>query len=107
MENYSKILRMLLPILPHISSECLEDIDFKEELNWPPVNQKYLTKDNSKIVIQINGKKRSLIEVIIDENEKNILNIIKNDEKLNKFLKNKIIVKTIYIKNKLLNIITK
>ena len=107
MENYSKILRMLLPILPHISSECLEDIDFKEELNWPPVNQKYLTKDNSKIVIQINGKKRSLIEVIFDENEKNILNIIKNDEKLNKFLKNKIIVKTIYIKNKLLNIITK
>ena len=98
---------MLLPILPHISSECLEDIECKEEINWPLVNQKYLTKDNAKIVIQINGKKRSLIEVIIDENEKNILNIIKNDEKLNKFLKNKIIVKTIYIKNKLLNIITK
>ena len=71
------------------------------------MDKKYLLKEKAKIVIQINGKKRSLIETIMDENEKNILNEIKKDEKLNKFIQNKIILKTIYIKNKLLNIIIK
>ena len=107
MENYSKILMVMSPILPHMSSECLQDIDCKEELRWPQIDKKYLLKEKAKIVIQINGKKRSLIETIMDENEKNILNEIKKDEKLNKFIQNKIILKTIYIKNKLLNIIIK
>ena len=47
----------MLPIVPHIASECLELNNFKENKNWPPYDEKMLEEEIIKIVIQINGKK--------------------------------------------------
>ena len=60
-ENYSKILYLLSPILPHFSSECIEDLGLKNNANWPKADPKYLKNDNIEIVIQINGKKRAIL----------------------------------------------
>ena len=104
--NYSKIIKVMSPIVPHFVAECLEDLKSNEkELSWPSVDEKYLDKNDTDIVIQINGKKRSLINVGMDLDENMILSIVKEDLTVKKYLDKKEIKKTIYIKNKLINLI--
>ena len=57
------------------------------------------------IVIQINGKKRGLVQTMPNISEEKLLEMIKNDEKMSKYFNQKNIKKKIYIKDKLLNII--
>ena len=105
MENYIKILKIISPVMPHISSECLSDLNAQNNLNWPIVNRVYLQQEKIKIVVQINGKKRGLITLENNLDEKEILNMIKKNETIQKYLGDKNIKKTIYVKNKILNII--
>ena len=72
---------------------------------WPTYDESILKENNTNIVIQINGKKRGLINVELNTEENQILKIINKDEKIFKYLKDKEIKKKIYIVNKLLNII--
>ena len=71
------------------------------------VNQKYLVIDKFNIVVQINGKKRSLISTKGNLDEEGLLETIKKEKDIEKFLQNKNIIKSIYIKNKLINLIVK
>ena len=103
-ENYQKILIVITPVIPHFSNECLEMISAKE-IKWPKYNKSMLIEDIVKIVIQINGKKRALIETKPNISEENLFVIINKDETLTKYLKQKNIKRKIYIKDKLMNII--
>ena len=103
-ENYSKILITMLPIIPHFASECLNLINTKEA-KWPKYNENILKDEFSNIVIQINGKKRGLIKTKTDVLEESLFDIILKDEKLSKYLNKKNVKRKIYIKNKLINII--
>ena len=96
----------MMPILPHLSNECLESIrKDKVEINWPKYDEKYIKEEASIVVIQINGKKRGLVNAKLDLLEDEIMKLIKDDKNLNKYLVDKEIKKKIYIKNKLINII--
>ena len=97
----------MLPIVPHLATECLTEIIGDKNFDWPIVNQKYLAIKEFNIVVQINGKKRSLIATANNLNEKDLLKKIKEKKDLEKFLENKSIIKSIYIKNKLINLIVK
>ncbi len=103
-ENYEKILIAINPIVPHLSNECLEMIN-SEKISWPKYDLSLLRDEKIKIVIQINGKKRGLVESKIDADEENIFNMIQSDQKIMKYLDKITIKKKIYIKDKLLNII--
>ena len=103
-ENYEKILIAINPIVPHLSNECLEMIN-SEKISWPKYDLSLLRDEKIKIVIQINGKKRGLIESKIGADEENIFNMIQTDQKIMKYLDKITIKKKIYIKDKLLNII--
>ena len=104
-KNYQKILISMQPVLPHFSNECLELMEVKN-YKWPNYDDK-LTKDEKiNLVVQINGKKRGLILLDPDKDEEEILKIIKQDKQIVKHLQDNKIKKNIYIKNKLLNIIT-
>ena len=93
------------PVLPHFSNECLELMGIKN-FKWPDYDDK-LTKDEKiNLVVQVNGRKRGLIFLDPDKTEEEILKIIKTDKQIVKHLQNNQIKKSIYIKNKLLNIIT-
>ena len=105
LDNYKKILTIFSPIIPHLASECLYDIGVKQNLNWPSVKQEYLKNENIDYVIQVNGKKRTVINAQIDIEQDNILDIAKNDNLLDKYLNNKSIKKVIFVKNRLLNIL--
>ena len=105
LENYKKILITIMPILPHLSNECLEVIAENNKIVWPNYDE-ILTKDEvNKIVIQINGKKRGLIDAEPNLNEEELMKLVNIDNNLTKYLLDKKIKKKIYIKNKLINII--
>ena len=103
-KNYEKILITMTPILPHFASECLSILNVKN-FKWPEYDISMLKEDMVNIVIQINGKKRGLIQTKPNITEEKLFEIIKNDEKITKYLVQKDIKRKIYLKDKLLNII--
>ncbi len=105
LENYKKILITFSPIIPHFTNECLQDVDAEKKLNWPIINKDYLKNEDIDYVIQINGKKRTIINAEMNLNEGQILNIAKNEKLLDKYLNNKPIKKVIFVKNRLINIL--
>ena len=107
LKNYIKILKTMLPILPHLATECLSEISNEKKFSWPEIDKKYLKTKKHNIVVQINGKKRSLISTEISFEEKDLIEKIKKTKELQKFLDNKNIIKSIFIKDKLINLIIK
>ena len=106
-DNFIKILTIMLPITPHLANECLNEISENENYAWPQIDKKYLHNKIFDIVIQINGKKRGLISTETGLEEKDLIEKIKQTKELKKFLIGTDIVKSIFIKDKLINLITK
>ena len=106
-DNYIKILTIMLPITPHLANECLDEIAINKNYFWPKVEDKYLQSKQSNIVVQINGKKRGLILTEKNIKEAELINEIKKTKELKKFIVEKTIIKTIFIKDKLINLILK
>ena len=75
-------------------------------LEWPKYDKSLLREETIKIVIQINGKKRGLINTETNISEDSLVELINKDENINKHIEGKSIKNKIFIKNKLLNIIT-
>ncbi len=105
--NFLKILIVMSPLIPHITNELLTKINKLEKIDWPTVRKEIIETDEKVIVIQINGKKRNIISVIKGENEKKLIKKIKEMKLVEKYIKDKEIIKTIYIQDKLINIIVK
>ena len=105
--NYKKILYLMMPLIPHLASECLEDVQDNNKKKWPKVEEQFLTSSNVNLVIQINGKKRSIINILKGTEEDKLIKQVKNDLNIKKYLKNKNIIKSIFIKDKLINLIIK
>ena len=104
LNNFEKILIAINPIVPHFSNECMNLLNL-EKMNWPKYDESRLIENKVRIVIQINGKKRGLIETDRDNSEQDLTKIINTDKTLKKYLDNQTIKRKIFIKNKLMNII--
>ncbi len=104
-ENYKKILICFTPFIPHFANECLNDLGFYEEIKWPQYDKLALEKEEIKFVIQINGKKRDILNVKKDIKEIEVMQEIKNKKILKKYLSQKNIKKIIFVKNRLINIL--
>ena len=102
---------LLNPFMPHIAQELWSRSKFKnEKLDkiWILADSKIINKDITKIAIQINGKTRGVIEFNNKEiTEDDIIKKIKDVDSLYKYIENEKITKTIYIKDKILNLIIK
>ncbi len=105
-ENYQKILTLMNPFIPHFSSECLSIISQKE-IKWPSISKSDLIEENINFVIQINGKKKTILNVDRNINEETLIKKIQENKETNKLLKNQEIIKTIFVQNRLINIIIK
>ena len=103
--NYRKILTVILPIIPHFASECIKGIGVEDSSVWPSVNEEFLIEKTKKIVVQINGKKRDLIEAKSNISESELMDIINSNKNLLKYFENKTIKKKIFVPNRLINII--
>ena len=106
-DNYIKILIVMMPVIPHITNECLEKINEQKDIGWPNIKNEFIENNVADVVIQVNGKKRSIISIEKNLNEKDILEKIKQDKVIDKYIENKEIFRTIYVKNKIINIIVK
>ena len=105
--NYSKVLIVMMPVLPHFANECIKLLNIGEELNWPKIDIKNLIQENTKYVIQFNGKTRQVIEEKNNLTKEQLIILIKKDTKLVKYINDvNEIKKIIFIPNKLINIIT-
>ena len=103
--EWEKIAMLLMPLTPHLAHEFCEKINKK--FYWPTYNAKLLKEENCKIVIQIDGKKRGIMEMPINSEEVPVVKKAKEMDNVSKFIGNAVIIKNIYIKNKLVNFITK
>ena len=105
LENYSKILITMSPIIPHFANECLEILGNKDNSKWPISIKELLVENSVNYVIQINGKKRAVINSIRNTSEKDLFELIKNNSATKKYIENKVIKKSFFIPDKLINII--
>ena len=96
-----------MPFIPHFASECLKNIEKINDYQWPKVDAKYLIIDSVKIVVQINGKKKDIIEAKSNLSEDELLNKVKDTSKIAKNLEGKEIIKKIIVPNRLINLIIK
>ena len=97
--------KLLKPFAPHLASEILEKMESDDE--WPKWDEKYLVSDTVELIVQINGKMRAKLEVSVDdlEDEEKIVEMVKADDRVQKYIENGI-KKTIFVKkNHLVNIV--
>jgi leucyl-tRNA synthetase len=106
---YKKYLIIISAFIPYIANECWEKITKENNLSsqvWPKIEDTLIKKDNFDVVIQINGKKKAIINAINNENEENVFSKSLAIKNIKVILEEKTIIKKIFIKNKLLNIVT-
>ena len=106
-QNLTKIMKLMIPFTPHIAFECLTNLNSKESNIWPEINEKALEGSKINMVIQINGKTRDVMHIKRDLSENELNELIKNSSKAKKYIVNKEIIKTIYVKNKIINYLIK
>ena len=103
--NYKKILTCFSPIIPHFTNECLYELGVIENSVWPVHHENLLEEELINIVVQINGKKRGLLRVKKDIEERTLLEILKKDKSMEKYINNTEIKKIIFVQNRLINIL--
>ena len=105
--NLSKLMKILIPFVPHLAYECLEQLGAKDTNAWPISDLALKTEEKIKIAIQINGRTKEIIEVKKDLEEEDIINECKKIKKIDDQLKLTKIQKTIFVKNRIINYLTK
>ncbi len=106
-----RFVLMLAPLAPHLGEECWSLLGNKTPLSlqskWYEPDPEALTVDEVTIVLQVNGKLRSTINLPVDTDENIVKEAVWGDEKVKQHTSGKTLVKEIYIKNKIYNIVVK
>ncbi len=107
----SRFAILLAPVAPHLAEECRELLGNETSIFVNPVWYKYdeaaLTADTVNIAVQVNGKLRDTIEVPLNCTQEAVKKTIFENEKVIRHTEGKTIVKEIYVKNKIYNIVVK
>ena len=102
------LLLLLYPMVPHFSSELWQLMSFSdtpEEHVWPLYDEEKAQEEQLTIVLQVNGKVRSRIEVSAEIEDEKLQELALADEKVLRFVDDKTIKKVIVVKKKLVNIV--
>ncbi len=109
-EELKIFITMLCPFAPHLCEEMWSLAGFDGDMTyapWPEYDEAKTVLSEVEIAVQIMGKVRGKITVPADADETAVMDIAKADERLASMLEGKQIIKTIYVKGKLLNIVAK
>lgn len=107
-EQYKLLLIILSPFAPHLTEEAWESLGENESIfkqSWPNYNEDLIKDEVIELVLQVNGKVRDKIEVNIDISEEEVKELAQANEKIKKWLEGKNIVKIVYVKGRLVNIV--
>ena len=102
---YKKILTIFSPAIPHFAAECMEDLGLNDKVIWPKINTNLLEEEKIDYVIQINGKKRAILNENRDMDQDSLMKKIISNKLSEKYLKDKSISKIIFVKNRLINLL--
>ncbi|GAG74402.1 unnamed protein product, partial [marine sediment metagenome] len=95
---------------PFMAEELWEITGHKGSIHlqsWPEWDEKLVFEEKFTLIIQVNGKLRDKVEVPISISEEEIKEIALKSQKVQKFIKNKKIIKFVTVPNKLINIVVK
>ena len=109
-KEFEIFLQLLNPFAPHLTEEINERMGNKEELAykaWPSFDEEKTSDDEISLPIQINGKLRANVQINRDEEEESVKQKVHQNEKIETLINDKEIVKEIYVKNRIYNIVIK
>ena len=102
--SFTKMIKLMIPFTPHLAHECLEFLNCKDFNSWPKIDRENIL-DEISLAVQVNGKTKDVINIKKDMDEKGITKIIYQTSKAKKHIEQKKIIKTIFVKNKIINYI--
>ena len=108
--EYKTFLQLLNPFAPHLTEEIFEKIGETKTINenpWPEYDEAKTIDDEIEVPVQINGKLKGLVKVVKDADEEMVKEEAHKLETVQKAVEGKNIVKQIYVKGKIFNIVVK
>ena len=109
-EQFKIFLILLNPVCPHITEEIWQRMGYEgyaHEANWPEYDESKTILDVIELPIQINGKLRATVEINRESSEDEVFEKAIQDDVVAKYLEGKNVVKKIYVKGRIFNIIVK
>ena len=108
--EYKTFLQLLNPFAPHMTEELYNLIGEKKTINetaWPEYDEAKTIDDEIEIPVQVNGKLKGVIKVEKEATEEEVKAVVNGDETIQKAIEGKTVVKEIYVKGKIFNIVVK
>jgi len=105
-----ELVIILSPFVPHLSEEFWSLLGHSETITyqpWPQFDEGLIQLDEVNIAVQVNGKLRANINIAKDSDEKDVISEAMSLENVEKFTSEGNVVKTIYVPNRLLNLVVK
>ena len=112
--DFEKLLLMLSPFAPHMVEELWEQLGCAAEygkmamqMPWPEYDESKTVAAHTEMAVQVNGKLKGTVTVAMDSEQDAVVEAARQVEKIAKALDGMQIVKVIFVKNKLINLIVK
>ncbi len=108
--DMKQLLMLLSPFAPHFAEELWEVQGFEGSAMaqpWPTYDESKTVESVKELAVQINGKLRSTVTVPADAEDDVVVEAAKADAKVRKAMEGMALVRTIVVKNKLVNLILK
>ena len=108
--EYKTFLQLLNPFAPHMTEEIYERIGEKDTIantKWPEYDENKTIEDKIEIPVQINGKLKATISINRDADQDEVKQAVNANETIQNAIAGKNVVKEIYVKNKIYNIVVK
>ena len=112
--DYRILLQLLSPFAPHMVEELWELSGFAAETgkmamqtDWPKYDEGKMVEQEKEIAVQVGGKLRATVIIPLDADDETVLGIVYKNEKIAKLMEGMEVVKTIVVRNKLVNLILK
>ncbi len=109
-ELLKDVIKLLAPFAPHISEElwhALGETTTVCDAQWPECNEEYLKENDIQMTVSFNGKARFQKVFSIDDSKEEIEKKVLADERTQKYIADKTIIKTIIVPKKIINIVLK
>lgn len=103
-------VKLLSPVAPHIAEELWNRFGHDNTITyeaWPTYDESKLVDESIEIPVQVNGKVRATVQINVDAGEEEVKNVVHESKNVQAQLEGKTVVKEIYVKNKIYNIVVK
>ena len=101
-------VKLLSPVAPHISEELWNRLGHSDTITyetWPTYDETKLVEDTIEIPVQVNGKVRATVQIGTDATDEDVKKAVMENSNIQAQLEGKTVVKEIYVKNKIYNIV--